>query len=212
MPQLETTPGLTGEEELMKIHRAKGNGKNMKKAQAGMSLIETIVALGVLLIVAAGVMGLAVIALSTTENQGHLGARTAEYAQDKMEQLLALDSCDGTGGPGTGTDTTVFPAAGAGGTGLAGCDPATTPPTPLTGGSLSTTAPVAGYVDYLDASGNLLGGAGGAWQYIRVWQISVPAGTTAMKQISVRVQVRAAVGEQVLVPQSTVTALKTWPF
>jgi len=26
------------------------------------------------------------------------------------------------------------------------------------------------------------------------------------------VQVRAAVGEQVLVPQSTVTALKTWPF
>ncbi len=195
MPQLETTHGLTGEEELMKIHRAKRNGKGMKKAQAGMSLIETIVALGVLLIVAAGVMGLAVIALSTTENQGHLGARTAEYAQDKMEQLLALDSCDGTGGPGTGTDTTVFPAAAAGGTGLAG-------------GSLSTTAPVAGYVDYLDASGNLLGGAGGAWQYIRVWQISVPAGTTAMKQISVRVQVRAAVGEQVLVPQST----ETWPF
>ncbi len=166
----------------MKIHRAKGNGKSMKKAQTGMSLIETIVALGVLLIVAAGVMG-------------------------------ALDSCDGTGGPGKGTDTTVFPAAGAGGTGLAGCDTATTPPTPLTGGSLSTTAPVAGYVDYLDASGNLLGGAGGAWQYIRVWQISVgPPGTTAMKQISVRVQVRAAVGQQVLVPQSTVTALKTWPF
>src|SRR6266571_4474159 len=153
MPQLETTLGITSEEELMEIHRAKGNGKSMKKAQAGMSLIEVIVALGVLLIVAAGGMG------------------------------------------------------------LAGCDNTTTPPTPLTGGSLSTTAPAAGYVDYLDASGNLLGGAGGAWQYIRVWQISVgPPGTTAMKQISVRVQARAAVGQQVLVPQSTVTALKTWPF
>src|SRR5713226_10414958 len=186
MPQLET--GITSEEELMEIHCAKGNGKTMKKAQAGMSLIETIVALGILLIVAAGVMGLAVVAMSTTENQGHLGARTAEYAQDKMEQLLALDSCDGTGGPGTGTDTSVFLSAAAGGTGLAGCNNATNPPTPLTGGNLSTTAPAAGYVDYLDASGNLLGGAGGAWQYIRVWQISVPAGTTAMKQISVRVQ------------------------
>src|SRR6266487_3372098 len=96
MPQLETTLGITSEEELMEIHRAKGNGKSMKKAQAGMSLIEVIVALGVLLIVAAGVMGLAVVAMSTTENQGHLAARTAEYAQDKMEQLLALDTCDGT--------------------------------------------------------------------------------------------------------------------
>src|SRR6266481_2335765 len=210
MPQLET--GITSEEEVMEIQRATGNGKSMKKAQAGMSLIETIVALGVLLIVAAGVMGLAVVAMSTTENQGHLAARTAEYAQDKMEQLLALDTCDGTP-PGKGTDTTVFPAVSGGGMGLAGCNNATTPPTPLTGGSLSTTAPAAGYVDYLDASGNMLGGAGGAWQYIRVWQISVgPPGTTAMKQISVRVQVRTAVGQQVLVPQSTVTALKTWPF
>ena len=124
----------------MEIHCAKGNGKSMKKAQAGMSLIEVIVALGVLLIVAAGVMGLAVVAMSTTENQGHLAARTAEYAQDKMEQLLALDTCDGTP-PGKGTDTTVFPAVSGGGMGLAGCNNATTPPTPLTGGSLSTTAP-----------------------------------------------------------------------
>src|SRR5712692_9859949 len=198
MPQLEA--GITSEEEHMEIHGAQRNGKTMKKAQAGMSLIEVIVALGILLIVAAGVMGLAVVAMST-----------AEYAQDKMEQLLALDTCDGTP-PGKGTDTTVFPAVSGGGMGLAGCNNATTPPTPLTGGSLSTTAPAAGYVDYLDASGNLLGGAGGAWQYVRVWQISVPPGTTAMKQISVRVQARAAVGQQVLVPQSTVTALKTWPF
>src|SRR5260370_41672689 len=96
--------------------------------------------------------------------------------------------------------------------GLAGCNNATTPPTPLTGGSLSTTAPAAGYVDYLDASGNLLGGAGGASQYIRVWQISVPPGTTAMKQMSVRVQARAAVWQAVLVPQPTVSGCDDRPF
>src|SRR5260370_13714814 len=96
--------------------------------------------------------------------------------------------------------------------GAGGCNKATTPPTPLTGGSLSPTAPAAGYVDYLDASGNLLGGAGGAWQYVRVWQISVPPGTTAMKQISVTVQARAAGGQHSLVPQSTVTPFKNLPL
>src|SRR5207248_5612238 len=61
-----------------------------RKSQAGISLIETTMALGLLLVVSAGILGLGAIALSTTENQGHLAARTAEYAQDKMEQLLAL--------------------------------------------------------------------------------------------------------------------------
>src|SRR5881296_1300752 len=89
-----------------------------RKSQAGISLIETTMALGLLLVVSAGILGLGAIALSTTENQGHLAARTAEYAQDKMEQLLALDTCDGTP-PGSGTDTTVFPAVSGGGMGLA---------------------------------------------------------------------------------------------
>src|SRR5260370_40599468 len=75
-----------------------------RKSQTGMSLVETMVALGLLLVVAAGVLSLGGIALATTENQGHLAARTAEYAQDKMEQLLALRYIDGN------TDTTVFPS------------------------------------------------------------------------------------------------------
>ncbi len=195
----------------MKLYRKIGNGKKARKAQSGMSLIETVIALGVLLIVAAGVMGLAVIAMATTETQGHLASRTAEYAQDKMEQLLALDFCNGPGpGGGTGTDTTVFPAAPAGGTGLAGCDQTTNPPTALTGGSLTTAAPAAGYVDYLDSSGNP--GTAANYQYIRVWQVTIPPGSTAMKQISVKVQVRSQIGQQGLLPQSTVTALKSWPF
>jgi hypothetical protein len=49
------------------------------------------------------------------------------------------------------------------------------------------------------------------WEYIRVWQISTPAGTTQMKQISVLVQVRRAIGDGAT-PQSTVVAMKTFPF
>src|SRR5260370_4557676 len=95
-----------------------------RKSQAGFSLVETMIALGLLLLVSAGAMGVGAIALSTTENQGHLAARTAEYAQDKMEQLLAIpygDIC---------THTTRFTAVFNCGVG-----------TGLTaGGNLSTTA------------------------------------------------------------------------
>jgi len=162
-----------------------------RKSQAGMSLIETMMALGLLLVVAAGVLGLASIALSTTENQGHLAARTAEYAQDKMEQLLSLRYGDNS------TDTTVFPAV-LGGTGL----------TP--GGSLSAAAPAAGYVDYLDASGNLVG-AGGNWEYVRVWQVTQNAAGN-LKTISVLSQVRFGIGQSGLLPRSTVVAMKSFPF
>ncbi len=175
-----------------------------RKSEAGMSFVETVVALAMLLVVSIGVMNIAAIAVTTTENQGHLAARTAEYAQDKMEQLLALTFCDWT------SDTTVIPTAVTGvGKGLAGCVGATT--TPQAGGGLNTAAPVAAYVDYLDASGNLVG-AGGNWQYIRVWQISVPAGTTNLKQIDVLTQVRAAVGASGALVRSRVSTLKAYPL
>ncbi len=179
-----------------------------RKPQAGLTVMETMIALAMLLIVAAGVMGLAAVAVSTTETQGHLAARTAEYAQDKMEQLLALKFCDGV----PGTDTTVFPAVvTATGTGLAGCTNLTAAiPTATAGGGLSTTAPTAGYVDYLDASGNRVTSTG-QWEYVRLWQITVPAGSSGLKQITVLTQANHSVGN-LAVPQSTVVALKTFPF
>lgn len=190
----------------MKPQNNSARTKN-RKSQLGMSFVETVVALGILLVVATGVMGLGATALTTTENQGHLAARTAEYAQDKMEQLLALTFCD--------NQSNTAPAAGFvtqnnGGTGLAGCNFATTPPTALTGGGLNVNAPVAQYVDYLDASGNPVPAAG-AWLYIRVWQISAP-GPLGLKQISVKAQVRGAVGGVAYTPNSTVIALKSYPF
>lgn len=175
-----------------------------KKSQNGIALLETVIALAVLLVVAVGVMSLAGVAMSATENQGHLQARTAEYAQDKMEQLLALAFCNAT------TDTTVFPAVDGPGTGLAGCiDPKAG--TPQTGGGLNINAPAAGYVDYIDGNGNPVGQAAN-WQYVRVWQITVPAGTNLMKQISVKCQVRNSVGARTLAPNATVVSLKSFPF
>jgi hypothetical protein len=179
--------------------------------QSGMSLLETTVAMAVLLIATTGIMSIALIAPTTTENQGHLVPRTAEYAQDKMEQLISLAYGDGDAPgpvPPQATDTTVFPASSTGGTGLA------------VGGSSDPNNPVTnpgtGYVDYLDASGNPLPAAGGAapanWYYIRVWQISSPAGTTNLKQITVTAQVRATVRPGGTLPTSTVTSLKTKPF
>ncbi len=163
-----------------------------QKSQTGMSLVETMIALGLLLVVAAGVLSLGGIALATTENQGHLAARTAEYAQDKMEQLLALRYSDNK------TDTTVFPAVTGPGLGL----------TP--GGSLNPNAPVAGYADYLDTFGNVVG-AGANWEYIRVWLVAENA-TQTLKTVSVLSRVRAGVGQPQLLPQSTVVALKSSPF
>jgi len=180
------------------------------KFQAGASLLEVMISLAILLVIAGGLMGLAAKALSTTETQGHLGARTTEYAEDKMEQLLALKFCDG---PTNGTDVTRFPAVVAQtGTGLAGCNnPGGNPPTALAGGSLNPALPATGYVDYLDASGNP--GSAANWKYIRLWQISVPAGSNGLKQITVLVQASSNDGaSQGQLPQSTVVALKTFPF
>ena len=130
-----------------------------KMTERGFSLVETLVALTLMLIVAAGVLPLGVLALSTSENQGHLSSRTAEYAQDKLEQLLALSYGDST------SDTRVFPAPEVGGSGL------------TIGGSSNPATPLPMYADYLDADGALIPSPTGAppagWYYQRVWQIKV---------------------------------------
>jgi hypothetical protein len=96
----------------------------------------------------------------------------------------------------------VFPSVGFGGVGLA------------VGGSSTPAAPVVGYTDYLDRSGNVLCTAAspcGAqapanWYYQRVWQISTPAAN--LKRIVVTAIVRTSYnGAQI--SQSTVAVLKT---
>jgi hypothetical protein len=177
----------------------------MTRREQGTSLIEVLVASSLLVTLMVGLMSMAGLALATTENQGHLAARTTEYAQDKLEQLLALPYADTT------SDTRVFPAANAGGSGLA------------IGGSYDINNPAALYVDYLDEQGNLCGTTGAAcaapsdtvapngWYYKRAWRIESPPGTTNLKQITVASATARGFGNTGRAA-SYLTVLKTSPF
>lgn len=165
------------------------------RSDRGTTLVETLIATSLLLVVMAGLLSLVALATAYTENHGHLEARATEYAQDKMEQLLALSYGDAV------TDTVVFPAIVTGaGTGMA------------IGGGTNTTAPVAGYVDWLANDGTLLGGGAAppaTWFYERVWQVTSPL--AGIKQITVTATVKASVGNMII-PTSTVVALKSSQF
>src|SRR5262245_15137912 len=164
--------------------------------ESGTTLIETTIACAILIVGMAGLMGLTSMAVSITENQGHLMARTTEYAVDKMEQLLELTYGDAQ------SNTTVFPTVNTGGTGFA------------VGGSSDPATPVTGYVDYLDQDGNVLCTVSsactttppGTWFYKRVWQVAVVSAN--LKQVTVTTIVRTSVGRTKL-PQSSVSAYKT---
>jgi hypothetical protein len=111
-----------------------------------------------------------------------------------MEQLLALAYTD------TVSDTVVFPAAGAGGSGLA------------VGGGLDTSNPVDRYVDWLAQDGRLLGGGPtppAEWFYERVWQITQL--TAGVKQITVKTIVKSSLAKSIL-PTASVVALRAAQF
>jgi hypothetical protein len=175
-----------------------------------MTLIETVIALAVLFIVAAGLMGLGAVAVMTTENQGHLATRTAEYAQDKMEQLMSLKYGDDSSDT-ISADCVLYLVDDDCTTGAAGL---------LPGGSLDFSAPANDYVDYLDREGNPLGGGAAApagWFYMRVWRIddnasdaTLPVGIkriTVSCRTSRTVEMRA--GDRLT---ATLTTLKASPF
>jgi hypothetical protein len=164
-----------------------------RHSERGLSIVECVFALSLMTVLALGLMPLGVLATLTTENQGHLAARTTEYAQDKLEQLLSLSFGDQT------TDTRVFPAADAGGSGLAA------------GGSSDPANPQDLYVDYLDVDGTLVPSVGGAepngWFYKRVWSITDVS--NSLKEITVTAIVKNSIGGTGQVPQSTVSSRLT---
>jgi len=134
-----------------------------RKQERGVTLIETVVAMVILMIGVLGVLGVLSFAVTQNWNQGDRATRTTEYAQDKMEQLLALNFTD------SASNTTVYPTASTGGTGLGGNMAGST-----TVGGVTNGSPVTQYVDYLDSSGNLQTTSTGAL-YIRQWSISTNA-------------------------------------
>ena len=167
---------------------------NALRSERGTTLIETMVAAAILLVVLSGLLSMAGLATNYTENHGHLEARTAEYAQDKMEQLMALAFTDSV------SDTAHEITETSGGTGLA------------LGGSADPSAPADGYVDWLSDKGQMLGGGTTApsdWFYERVWEVTSASAT--IKQIEVTSTVRSSVGNA-LKAKSTVVALKASQF
>jgi len=117
-------------------------------------MLEVLIATVILTVVATGLLGPFAISIGLNKSQGELATRTTEYCQDKMEQLLALNYIDTT------SDTTQFPTASTGGTGLSD------------GGGINPNSPVANYVDYVASDGTLQGASAAGAFYKRVWQIS----------------------------------------
>jgi type II secretory pathway pseudopilin PulG len=138
--------------------------KSHSSNNAGFSLVEVVIATGIL---AAALVSLAqLFAVATAANVSARNTGTAMvYAEQKMEQLRALSyTLDSDGLPitDTTTDTSVYPPAATGGKGLS---PAATN---------TLQANEVGYVDYLDHLGQQLGGgptdlAQASW--IRRWSI-----------------------------------------
>jgi Flp pilus assembly pilin Flp len=138
-------------------------GRKPPRGERGATLIETAIAVLILTVGVVGVMSLLTVAIKQNWNMGDRATRSTEYAQDKMEQLLALSFNDGA------SNTTVYPTAGSGGTGLGGSMAGNT-----TVGGVTTGSPVTGYVDYIGSGGSIQTTSTGAL-YIRQWSISTNA-------------------------------------
>jgi type II secretory pathway pseudopilin PulG len=189
-----------------RIEQAEGRLRDCARLERGSTLIEALVAAGILIIVVAGLLPVFMVATQTTYSQGDVSTRVTEYAQDKMEQLLSLnkDNIIFDGFNDATTDTTVFPAAvnaldgttsctgtspnicGLGGASTAattcGTGGGTMAPSSSVG-SIPPAAPVTYFVDYLDTNGNLLTSSAGAY-YTRQWQVSLDS-TSCLKTITV---------------------------
>ena len=171
-------------------------GRKILTRESGTSLIETVVGLLILTVGVVGVMGFLSIAVTQNWNQGDRSTRTTEYAQDKMEQLMALSFSDAS------SNTTVYPTASTGGTGLGGAMSGST-----TVGSIAAGSPVTQYVDYIDASGVLTTNSTGAL-YSRQWSITTNA-TATLKTISVVVRAMIQTTNGAAPPVTTLVSQKS---
>jgi len=188
--------------------------KNRARSERGTTLIETMVAIAILLIVIVGLLPVFVVGIQTTNQQADMATRTTEYAQDKMEQLLTLNAINLTSdgfNDGT-TDTTVFPSVTDGSTGCTGsgantCGLGGTMAASSTVGSVPPAAAVKYFVDYLDLNGNLLTSSTGAY-YARQWKVTTDS-TATLKTITIVATAVQGAGVKGLAPSSTLVSVKS---
>jgi len=173
--------------------RVKGNVNDNRDAEKGLTLLECLIAAGLLLTAVVGVLVPFRLVISQNNNQGELQTRSTEFGEAKMEQLLALQFFDNS------TNTTVYPPAGTGGTGLGGSMGANT-----TVGTTNLSTPASGYYDYLDISGNETTSNNAV--FMRGWSITTDS-TGQLKTISVQTQILQGSMAQQL-PANTIVCMK----
>ena len=173
--------------------------KKARRKESGVTLIETMIAVMLLMLMGAGMTAVFGFCTGINKSQGELSTRTTELAQDKMEQLLALGFSDAA------SNTTVFPTTASGGAGLGGSMAPST-----TVGGITKGSPVTNYVDYTDAYGALLTTSTGAF-FTRQWSISTPAGANPanLKTVTVVVYASTTAGGVGSSPSSTLVCMKT---
>jgi len=166
--------------------------------QRGFTMLETMFATMILLIGVTGLMTLFVVASVRNVGNGDQATRTTEYAQDKMEQLLALTYTDTT------SNVTGFPTT------PNGCTSCGLFP----GGSLTTLTTY--YFDYIDTTGTPVAAvtSPNAIAYTRYWWIETPAGLPNMKRITVMVVANLtigtnSIGTSSLSPTTTLVSFKS---
>jgi prepilin-type N-terminal cleavage/methylation domain-containing protein len=134
-----------------------------KSDESGMTLIETLIALMILLVGLLSMAQVLAFSIIASKTYGRDMTKTTASAHDKMEELKGLRFAD------TATNVTVNPPYPANGVGL------------TAGGSIPPAAPAAGYVDYLNFTGARTTAAEAA--YTRQWQIVNESAT--LKRIAV---------------------------
>ena len=167
------------------VRKRGGNG------QRGFSLLEAMIACLLMITCSAGLLALFGFAIKMNTSQGDEVTRTTEYAQDKMEQLMALSMVNFDD---VLSDVTKYPtqpaASGATCCGLAA------------GGNLNSTSPVTGYVDYVDQNGVYSTSSANA-VYVRMWQITNDGlAPTQVKTLTVLVVAKT----KLLPPQTTLVS------
>jgi hypothetical protein len=185
------------------LRQAKRRWKNRAGSERGVTLIETMMAALILIIVVVGLLPVFVLGFQMNEQQGDIATRTTEYAQDKIESLVNLQfSLVNPALTDGATDTTKYPPAPTGGTGLGGVMAVST-----TVGSIPPAAAVAGYVDYLAVDGTLLTSSTNAY-YRRQWSITTDS-TGNLRTITVDATSLQAAGIKGLAPSSELVYIKT---
>ncbi|MBI4167108.1 MAG: hypothetical protein HY508_15390 [Acidobacteria bacterium] len=176
----------------------------MQRAERGVSLVETMIAILIAFIVMSSLGAVIFSAMVANKNQGTETTRMTALAQEKTEQLLRL------GYSNTTTNTTLItdPGWAIGLTANSATDLTQLTDCPAAGSANM------GYVDFLNYQGQPMSGAcsiavAGGFGYERRWKITNVAGVAGLKQITVVVYAPSAVRAGGATPSVSITTLKS---